>query len=316
MHACGDASAWPGRSRHRPLTCRTLLYVQFQARVADPSSSRSGLPTKKPLVAVAVCCLVIAPETGAGRKLDSRLSAGRTVRPDPGAHWPASCRPPTQSSSADCACAGTPDWSSLHCHDRTLNMCDQRPVVAEVRVMDERGLEPFASGRRNLIKGGLLAAAVAPWAAGSSATAASHAMYPRIGQRVLAVDDRVIGVGACHTSARVGEPSTGFQPVDYSDMLILRLLQVSLLNGDGDPRTVRVNDDDNMRLALDTVLNEEARTINVVRESSLFWVQANPVFLYAVGAGVSICLFPFVQGFFNQLGSRAADWLWERVVER
>ena len=52
--------------------------------------------------------------------------------------------------------------------------------------MDERGLKPFTSSRRNLVKGGFIAAAVAPWTAGSSATAASHVMYPRIGQRVLA----------------------------------------------------------------------------------------------------------------------------------
>jgi hypothetical protein len=99
-------------------------------------------------------------------------------------------------------------------------------------------------------------------------------------------------------------------------MLIQRLLQVSLLNGDGDPRTVQVTDEDYVRLGLTTVLDEEAHTIELVRQSRLFWVQTNPVFLYAVGTGVSLCLFPFLQGFFSQLGSRAADWLWKQVVER
>ena len=222
---------------------------------------------------------------------------------------------PTSSLFSDRVCGAFPAAISLHYHDRGLNMNDQRPVVTEGEMMDERGPEPLAPSRRNLIKGGLLAAAVAPWAAGSPATAASHAMYPRIGQRVLAVNDRVLGVGACHMSAQVKEPSTDFQAVDYSDTLIERLLQVSLLNGDGDPRKVQANDDDNVKLALNAILDVEAQTINQIRESRLFWVQTNPVFLYAAGAGVSMCLFPFVQGFFSQLGSRAADWLWEQAVE-
>ena len=184
--------------------------------------------------------------------------------------------------------------------------------------MKERELEPTTSSRRNLIKGGLIAAAVAPWAVGSSATAATHAMYPRVGQRVLAINGRIFGVGACHTSVRVGEPTTEIQAgkVDYDDTLIQRILQVSLLNGDGDPRTVQIDDDDNMQLAITTILNEEPQTISLLQESRLFWIQTNPVFLYAVGAGVSMCLFPFLQGFFSLLGSRAADWLWEQVAGR
>ena len=195
-------------------------------------------------------------------------------------------------------------------------MSDQRLAVAEVREMDDRELKPIASGRRNLIKGGLLAAAVAPWAAGSSATAASHAMYPRIGQRVLAVNDRVLGVGACHTRARVREPSSDIRAdaVSFSEELITRLLQVSLQNGNGDPRNVGL--DDIAEHAARVVLDEEAETIAQLRESSLYWIQTNPVFLYAVGAGVSMCLIPFVNGFFDQLGSRVADWLWEQIEER
>ena len=185
--------------------------------------------------------------------------------------------------------------------------------------MEERRIELLAHTRRNLLKGGLMAAAT-PWIADSSATAALHVIYPpSIGQRVLAVDNRVIGIGACHTNARIRLPSqeimkgeTGpFDTISRANTLIAQFLQVSFLSGDGDPRTVQVSDD--MRSLAHTVMTEEKETIRVLRESRVFWVETNPVWLYVVGVGIVFCLYPFLDGFFSQTGSRAAVWLWNQI---
>lgn len=170
--------------------------------------------------------------------------------------------------------------------------------------------------RRSLIKGGLMAATAVPFLPRTPAIAVSHTMYPRVGHRALAMNDRVIGIGVCITDAGVAEPSRDVdsEEVNFSDELIARLLHVSFLNGDGDPRTVQLDHTDIMRMA-ERVMSEEKQAINILRESSLYWVEANPVFLYALGAGVSMCIYPFLQGFFSELGSRVADWLWEQVVQ-
>jgi len=177
------------------------------------------------------------------------------------------------------------------------------------------GLRDFESPRRRFIGGGLMVAA-APWITGASAMAECHSMYPRVGYRCLPVGDRVGGIGACYTSAPVREPSANIRAgaVEFSEDLIARLLQVSLLNGDGDPRTVELTSD--AERAAGIVSGRETRTMALLRESSLYWIQTNPVFLYAVRGPMSMCLFSFLQGFFSRLGGQTADWLWEQVVER
>ena len=87
-----------------------------------------------------------------------------------------------------------------------------------------------------------------------------------------------------------------------------------MLNGDGDPRTVEL--EDYLERAVETVLAEEAPTIARLQGSRLYWVETSPVFLYAVGVGMAICLYPFLDGFFSQLGSRVADSLWDQVEEQ
>lgn len=195
---------------------------------------------------------------------------------------------------------------------------DERCTFTSRTIIDKQGLEPLASSRRNLLKGGLMAAATIPWIAGLTATAVSHPMYPRVGQRILAVENRVVGLGACHTSAPIREPSGDTQAgkvEGFSEELLARLLQISSHNGDGDPRYVRFNDSERLGPAVQKILDEETDTITRLKESQLYWVQTNPVFLYALGPAVTICLYPFVQGFSSQLGSRVADWLWEEVIK-
>ena len=132
------------------------------------------------------------------------------------------------------------------------------------------------------------------------------------------MDNLVVGLGACSTDARVGTPSEdiGAGQVEFSEELIARLLYVSFLKGDGDPRTVQLSNDYNMEEAVGTIFSEEEQAMALLQESNLYWVETNPVLLYALGAGMSMCLFPFLQGFFSELGSRAADWLWEQVVDQ
>ena len=61
--------------------------------------------------------------------------------------------------------------------------------------------------------------------------------------------------------------------------------------------------------------------MDLLRQSELYWVQNNPVFLLVVppvaaaGAVGAIVIYPFFQGFFQELGSRAAAWLWDQLVD-
>ena len=75
--------------------------------------------------------------------------------------------------------------------------------------------------------GTLMAVTTIPWIAGSTATAMSHPMYPRVGLRVLAAENQVFGVDACYTRARVREPSGKTQAgrvERFSEELLAQLL--------------------------------------------------------------------------------------------
>ena len=166
--------------------------------------------------------------------------------------------------------------------------------------------------RRNVVRGGLLAAAATPVIVSQPASAACDPPYPRIGHRVVVVGNQVLGLSACFTGAGlVRTPSEEIRRnrVEYSDALIKGLLQVSLVNGDGNPRTIRVRDSDRVNAAFSIVHNEEQTAIRLLREADLFWVQSNPWFLYAIGPRLAIAIVPFVVGFAERLGSHAADWV-------
>ena len=154
----------------------------------------------------------------------------------------------------------------------------------------------------------------------------SHAIHPRIGLRILAEDNAVFGVVAYSIDADVGTLSDleGVIQVDESgessDEAIARLLHVSWLNGNGDPRTVEL--DNFSRAGAETIRSQEQDAMALLDESDLYWVETNPaVVLVAIGRGMTIILVPLVQGFFFQLGSEAAEeaasglskaWSWLR----
>ena len=172
--------------------------------------------------------------------------------------------------------------------------------------------------RRTMIKGGLIAAATSSVLAGSASADGHRTRYPRIGERVVALSDgSVIGLSAASTSARVREPSPEILAgqVEFSNELIGRLVWVSHQNGRGDPRTISQDTANELSSVTEAIMAQEADTMEALRNSPLYWVQENPVFLYApfapyiVGGLTSLVVVPFVHGFFSQLGSRAADWL-------
>ena len=133
------------------------------------------------------------------------------------------------------------------------------------------------------------------------------------------MDNRVVGLGACSTGARVSAPSEDIsaEQVEFSKELIARLLHVSLLGEDGDPRSVQLSNGYIMDAAVETIFSEEKQAMDVLQESRIYWIETNPVFLYAFGGGVvSMCLFPFLQGFSSDFGSKVSDWLWKQLTDR
>lgn len=166
--------------------------------------------------------------------------------------------------------------------------------------------------RRDLIKGGLVAAAAAPWITSSPAAAACPpGAYPRIRLRVfVGSDNRVFGLGIWSMDARGKMPSEGTVP--FSQELITGLLQVSFQGGDGDPRTIE-NPNRDVQRAAGRLWDEKSGERSLLRDSKLYWVQTNPVWLYALGSFGAMCIYPFVQEFFGELGSRTGseigDWL-------
>ena len=168
--------------------------------------------------------------------------------------------------------------------------------------------------RRDLIKGGLVAAATVPWITSSPAAAACPGTYPRIGHRVfVGSDNRVFGLSIWSMNARGKVPSEG--TVSFSQEPITRLLQVSFQGGDADPRTIKDTNRDVQRAARrwDEESRKKSGEKSLLRDSNLYWVQTNPVWLYVLGSFGSMCIYPFVQELSGELGSRIGseigDWL-------
>lgn len=218
--------------------------------------------------------------------------------------------PDRRCSVARDALSGLPGFSLPSTAPKGSAIVSPSTTKGEKTMHEEQTI--LAMSRRNLVRGGLLAAVATPLIASQSASAACDPPYPRIGHRVVASGDRVLGISACVTDAALVRPPSNEirnNQVQYSDALIRGLLQVSLFNGDGDPRTMRVQDPERVNAALSIVLKEERMTIGRLRDADLFWVQSNPWFLYGIGRGLAIAIVPFVVGFAEQLGSHAADWL-------
>ncbi|MXY39271.1 MAG: hypothetical protein F4160_10850 [Rhodospirillaceae bacterium] len=166
--------------------------------------------------------------------------------------------------------------------------------------------------RRDLMKASLAVAAATPLIGSSPAVAQTRPEYPRISYSVVAVKDRVLGLGLCKTNADlVNFSSTGNTRVDYSNELLEGLLQVSLDNGSGNPKAANVNQDF-VGPAIKRLLSSEKSTITRLRETDLYWVQSNPWILLAPLA--KMALFAFVSGFATQIGSNVGRWMWRQIA--
>ncbi|MDE2817913.1 MAG: hypothetical protein OXK81_14630 [Chloroflexota bacterium] len=132
------------------------------------------------------------------------------------------------------------------------------------------------------------------------------------------MDGQLLGLSVYSTTNRVRRPSATIQRggVPYSDQLIRGLLHVSLADGRGDPRRPEERNRHVVETALGIIHESERQTIQHLQNSNsrLFWVQINPWFLYAILPGIGAYIIgPFVEGFFNRMGSHAADWLVDQI---
>ena len=163
--------------------------------------------------------------------------------------------------------------------------------------------------RRYVIAGGLFSAASAPLLV-PSASARSEQASVEWGQRLLAGGDHyVFGLGACRATARVSIPaSVEHESVSFSDELIERLLIASWIasreNSEGvvDPRSLVELEEYRMRGAVEFISDVESETMGILKESDLYWVRTSPWWLVGLGVASSIAIYPFLQGFFNELG--------------
>ena len=170
--------------------------------------------------------------------------------------------------------------------------------------------------RRNLLASGLVTTAAVPFLLGTSEKARAHDSIQEwsAGQRVAVFEnEHVVGLSAIRAVGNpIDIPEGNIQdgPLPFNESMIRGLLSVSYSNGDGLPWL----DDDRFGDMARQIMSEEDEAFGQLRDAEFYWVQVNPGFLIVpiVREGVRygiIALIPFVNGFLDELGRRAEDWI-------